>query len=180
MQEIDQRIENAIAAYLVQYVGGDVSTLPPGTNIPAEWLWPSSLQDGENGLRIFAGESDKDKNGQAILCIADDGVEEQPLFTGNYFIPFRVWLRTPISALTEDQISKNIPTALQFHEWAARQLSNALNQDPFLLAGYINQSGENFTIMGGILDRKPQRQQVPNFYASGWSFRVYAMNKTAP
>lgn len=179
MQELDQRLENAFAAYLKQYIGGDVSTLNGGP-IPPDWQWPSSLQDGENGYRIFPGESDQTKNGQAILCIAEDAPEEYPLYTGNYYVPMEIWIRTPIRNLTAQEVANKIPTALSFHEWAARQLSNALNQDPFLLAGYVNQSGDNFTILGGILDRKPQRQQVPDYYASGWSFRVLAMNKIAP
>lgn len=179
MQELYQRIENAVAAYLIQYIGGDVATLN-GAPVPLDWLWPISLQNADGSYRIFPGESDQLKSGQAILCIAEDSPEEMPLFTGNYYVPMEIWLRTPIKQLTPAEVKLNIPTALSFHEWAARNLSNALNQDPFLQAGYVNESGEDFTIMGGILDRKPIRQQVPNYYASGWSFRVYAMNRTAP
>ncbi len=177
MSEIYKKIETALAAYLNQFVDGDLTTEP---NPPASWYWPASLRNAAGQYRIFAGESDQLKDGQAILCIAEDANQETPQFTGNFMIPMQVWLRTPVKVLTSKETTGLQATAIQNHDAAAANLSDALNQDAFLLAGYINSSGSDFMIMGGIMDLKPQRAEVPNYFASGWSFTVYAINRSAP
>lgn len=175
--ELYEKLEAAGVAYLKQFVGGDLTANPEP---PASWFWPDSLKNSAGQLRIFTGESDDLKDGQAILVIADDANQEEPQFTGNFMIPVQVWLRTPVKVLTAKEVTGLNKTALQNHSAAASLLSDALNQDPFLLAGYLNASGADFTIMGGIMDLRPERQEPPNYFASGWSFRVYAMNKSAP
>lgn len=172
MSELYQKIELAIASYLKQYVAGD-PTLP-------ESYWPLSLKNTGGQYRIFTGESDMLKDGQAILCIAEDANEEAPQFTGNQMVPCMIWLRTPVKVLTASEVTDLQKKAIQNHAASAGILSDALNQNPFLLASYINASGADFTIMGGLLNLQPHREEPPNFFASGWSFRVYAMNKTAP
>ena len=175
--ELYQSIETALAAYLAAFVDGDLTQNP---NPPASWFWPASLKNAANQYRIFAGESDQVKDGQAILCIAEDANQEEPQFTNNFHIPIQVWLRTPNKVLTAAEVAAKLPTALQNHSAAAAILADALNQDAFALAAAINAAGANFTIMGGIMDLKPQRAETPNYFASGWSFRVYAMNQSAP
>lgn len=169
--ELFQKIENAVAAYLTQYVDGD-------PDMPASH-WPQSMRNAAGQLRIFTGESDQVKDGQAILVIAEDSNSEDPQFAGNQHVPVQVWLRTPIRVLTSDEVAAKAYTALQSHAMAAGILADALNQDPFALAGYFNQGGQAMTIMGGIMDLKPQRAEPPGFYASGWNFRVYAMGLVA-
>lgn len=178
--ELYEKIEAALVFYLSQFIDGDPATLPPNTDIPVAWLWPKSLQNDVGELRIFEGETDNVKDGQAILCIADDANQEDPQFTGNQMVPCQVWLRTPVKVLTPKEVELKMPTALANHELAAAILSDAMNQDPFLLAGYLNASAQDMTIMGGVMDLRPQRQEHPNWFGSGWTFRVYAMNKTAP
>jgi hypothetical protein len=177
--EIQERLETAIAAYLAAFVDGDLTTLNPGDQAPATWFWPASLKNSAGQLRIFSGESDQTKDGQAILCISEDANQEEPQFTGNLHIPIQIWLRTPVKVLTAAEVAAKQPTSLTNHSAAAAILSDALNQDPFALAGAINAAGTNFTIMGGVMDLKPMRQEQDNFFASGWSFRVYAMGLVA-
>jgi len=166
--EIHKKLEPAIVAYLMQYQADDLTT------------WPDSMRNSANQFRIYAGESDNLKDGQAILVIAEDSNEETPQYTGNFMIPIQIWLRTPTKVLTASETAALKKKAIENHDAAASLLSDALNQDPFLLAGYFNSSGSDFTIMGGIMGLKPERFEAPNFFASGWSFQVYAMNKTAP
>ena len=170
MSELHEKLESGIVAYLKQYVDGDPNT--------AASYWPSSLKNDAGQLRIFTGESDDIKDGQAILCISEDANQEEPQFTGNFMVPIQIWLRTPVKVLTAKEVSAQVTTALEDHAAAAGILSDALNQDPFALAGYINSGANGATIMGGIMDLKPMRAEQPNWFASGWSFRVYAMNST--
>ena len=161
--ELYKKIETAVAAYLLQFGN-----------------WPKSIQQSNGQYRIFTGESDQTKDGQSILCIAEDSNQEEPKFTGNQHVPFQILLRTPIRVLSKSEVAAKAFTAEQDHDSAASALSDALSQDPFLLAGYFNASGQDFTIMGGVMDLKPQRAEHPKFFASGWTFRVYAMNRVAP
>ena len=176
MSEIYQKLESAICSYLIQYVAGDLTTNP---SPPASWFWPESLRNDAGSYRIFGGESDQTKDGQAILVIAEDANQEEPQFSGNFMVPIQIWLRTPVKVLNAKETTELQATALANHQAAAANLSDAMNQDPFTLAFYFNSSGQNVTVMGGIMDLKPQRSEMPNYFASGWSFRVYAMNRVA-
>lgn len=170
--EIYTNIENAGVAALKNFVDGDPAQLAS--------YWPKSLKNSAGQLRIFGGESDQIKDGQAILFICEDANQEDPQFTGNFQIPVQVWLRTPPKVLTADEIAKKAFTAKQNHDAAAAILSDFFNQDPFTIAAILNTAGGNFTIMGGIMDLRPMRSEMENFFASGWSFRIYAMNQVAP
>lgn len=170
--EIYEKIETAIAAYLAAYVGADPELSTDN--------WPPSLRNSAGVLRIFTGESEQLKDGQAILVIAEDSNQEDPQFTDNQHVPVQIWLRTPTTVLTAKQIEALQKTAIQNHSAAASVLSDAIGIDPFDLARAFNAAGADFTIMGGVMDLKPMRQEPANYFASGWSFRVYAMNKTAP
>ncbi len=170
--ELHEKIETAIAAYLAAFVDGDPAQ--------AASYWPASLKNSAGKLRIFSGEADQTKDGQAIICISEDANQEEPQFTGNFHIPIQIWLRTPVRVLTADEIAKKVPTALQNHSAAAGILSDFCNQDAYDLVAQINAAGSDFTIMGGIMDLKPMRSEQPNFFGSGWSFRIYAMGQTAP
>ena len=179
MSELNEKIENAIAAYLKQYVDGDLTIVPAGTDVPSSFYWPPSLQYNDKSYRILTGESEMDKNGQAILVIAGDAEREHPQFTGNFFVPVEIWLRTPVKVLSPQEIANRVPDSLDFHKAAATVLEHAILQESFLLASYFTQSGSDITFYT-VLDRQPQRQQVANFWASGWTFRVYVMGRTAP
>lgn len=177
--ELNAKLEAAWVAYLNQYVDGDITTIPPNTDIPSTFYWPTSLQRDDKTYRIFAGESDGNKDGQAILCIAGDSTDEEPPHTGNKMVPFQIWLRTPVRTLTPDEISKNVTSAIGTHKAAATMLENAIMQDPFLLAGYLTDSADDLTVYGPVMDRLPMREDVTNYYASGWSMKLYAMGMSA-
>ena len=177
--ELAEKLESVFTAYLKQFVDGDISTIPPNTDIPASFYWPASLQNADKTYRIYAGESDTTKDGQAILCISGDSHKEEPQYSGNYFIPFEIWLRTPVAKQTAKQISDLEAKAITNHKAAATMLEHAIMQDPFVLALNVQTLAGDLTIYS-ILDRQPQRQQLPNYYASGWAFRVYCMSKSAP
>lgn len=179
MPEIYQKVEDSIVAYLQQYVDGDLTTLPPNSDVPSTFYWPASLQKGDKTYRIFTGESSEDKDGQAILCICEDAQKEEPQYTGNFFVPCQIWLRTPVKTLSATEIAAQVPTSLDQHKAAATVLEHAILQDPFLLAGYLNASGTDLTIYT-VMDRQPTRQDVPNYWGSGWTFRVYVMGRVSP
>ena len=176
--ELYEKIEAAIVSYLNQYVDGDLTTIPPNTNVPSTFYWPASLQRPDKTYRIFSGESDSNKDGQAILVIAEDSEKvESPQYTGNFHVPVQIWLRTPIKTLTAKEKADLVNPSLTDHKAAATVLEHAIMQDPFLLAGYFTQSGTALNVYA-VMDRRPMRQETPNYWASGWSFRVYAMGRS--
>lgn len=176
--ELFEKLEVAICAYLNQYVDGDLTTVPSNTNVPSTFYWPASLQRQDKTYRILAGENDGNKDGQAILVIAEDADKvEEPQYTGNFHIPIQIWLRTPIKALTATEKANLINPSLTDHKAAATVLEHAIMQDPFLLAGYITSSGTDLHVYA-VMDRRPMRQETANYWASGWMFRIYAMGRT--
>jgi hypothetical protein len=159
--ELLEKIESSIVAYLA-----GVTT------------WPASLKNAAGAYRIFSGESDQNKDGQSILVVADDAEREDPPFSGNFFVPVQILLKTPVTTQTARQKASSAPTMLANHSSAAAALESAINVDPYALAGLINSDGADFTIMGPVLDIRPQRHQDDNWHASGWTFRVYVTSKT--
>ena len=164
--ELPEKIENAFVAYLQ---GFSTTDTPPAS-------WPASM-NASGQVRIFAGENNQDKDGQCVIVIADDATEEYPMFSGNYYSPVTVWLRTPVKVLTPDEIKNKNPESLDSHKAASAILDGAINGDGFAIVSAVNALGTDFTIMGGILDRKPVRQDTENFWASGWEFRLLAAGK---
>jgi hypothetical protein len=173
--ELYEKVESAIVSYLNQYVDGDLTTVPPNTNVPPTFYWPASLQRQDKTYRIFTGESDGTKDGQAILVIAEDAEAiEEPQYTGNFHVPVQIWLRTPIKTLTAKEKTDLVNPSLVDHKAAATVLEHAIMQDPFLLARYFTQSVAALNVYS-VMDRRPMRQETSNYWASGWSFTVYAM-----
>ena len=164
--ELLEKIEAAFVAYLQ---GFSTTDTPPAS-------WPASMNAGGQ-VRIFAGENNQEKDGQCVIVIADDATEEYPMFTGNYWSPVTIWLRTPVKVLTPAEIAANATESLDLHKAAASILDGAINGDGFAIVAAVNALGTDLTVMGGILDRKPVRQDTENFWASGWEFRLLAAGK---
>lgn len=176
MAEISEKVENSLVSYLTNFVNGDVDSLPPNTDVPSSFYWPASLQKGDKSYRIFAGESAADKDGQAILCIADDSPAEYPQYCGNFYVPCEIWLRTPIRVLTTTERTNGVTEPLDNHKAAAAMLSMAIMGDPFGLKDSLTEQVDEFTCMA-VLDRQPMRQQVENYWASGFSLRLYCVGR---
>lgn len=164
--ELQEKLESALVLYLKEFSTTDI---PPVS-------WPDSI-NADKQVRIFAGEDNQEKDGQCIICIADDVQQEYPPFTSNYYVPITVWLRTPVRVLSPKEITDRVPEPLAQHAAAAAILDAAINGDGFALAAGINANGTDLTVMGGVLDRRPVRQEVENFWASGWEFKVLAAGK---
>ena len=160
MAEICELAENAIVNYLSSLRAQDGSL-----------VWPSTMQEPPptNTLRIFPGESDEEKTGQCILCIAGKEPPEHIPSSANYEVDFEVWLRTPTRVLTDDEKTRVPPVAdpLTTHEQAAEQLRAAIMANGLELALTAAQAG--FTVWG-IKERRPLREDDDKRWASGHSF----------
>jgi len=152
---------------LVNYLTG----LLDANGAPA---WPDSMLDSADNYRIFAGESEGRKGGQAILCIADNGPEEIPS-SGNFRLPCEVWLRTPV-AVAADPANPNMPAApdpLVNHSAAADVLRGAIMANGLELMLTAAEAG--FSVWG-VVDRKAERHQTGEYWASGFSFKLVCCN----
>jgi len=119
---------------LVNYLAG----LNDG-QVPPKTLWPPALvlPDG-NTERIFAGQSDQDKDGMTLACIADESQIEDPYASGNFWIPVTVSLRTSCQVNAPDEtdvIEDGDPdTDLKAHKAAQSVLMDATLRDEGELA----------------------------------------------
>ena len=167
--ELPELAESALVTYLSSKKNSDGSL-----------VWPSTMQRPAPtfALRIFAGESGQEKDGQCILCIADNGPENIPS-SANYDLAVEVWLRTPVAVLTDAEKNSNPPTPdpLTTHSQAAEQLRFALMANGLEL--FLTAAQVGFTVWG-ILDRQPQRADTENYWASGFSFKLVCCAASFP
>ncbi len=143
MSEHAEKIESAFVAVL------------------AGQTWPA---DFDTDL-ILPGESDEDKTGQCVLCVADDADQEDPPNTGNKWNTVKIELRTPIKKKTAsvDELAR--------HKAAAAVLETICLADD--LATQLSAAVSDFTVFG-VQERLPMREQTPNFWSTGYSLRVYS------
>ncbi len=163
--ELPEKVEESFCKYLRAFVTDDN---PAAT-------WPPTMLAGDK-IRIFPGENDFDKDGQLVVVIAGDGTE-YPLFSGNYYVPVEMCVRTPTKQLTPDEIKNNVPAPKSAHSLASSVLEQAIGGDPFALAAAVTALADDFTIMGGILERQMTREQTDAFWSSGFSFKILCAGK---
>ena len=163
--ELPEKVEEAFCSYLKAFVPDDNPAV----------AWPVTMNSGDK-VRIFPGENDFDKDGQLVCVIAGDGTE-YPLFSSDYYVPVTVCVRTPLKQLTPDEIANKVPTPKSNHSLASSILEQAIGGDPFALAAAVNGLVDDFTIMGGILERQPTREQTNEFWSSGFQFKILCAGK---
>ena len=133
----------------------------------AGYSFPDSLKNDAGTFRIFAGESEDDKDGQVIIASCGQNLTEEPQFSANYWADCSVELRTPISLPVDGDTVDNSQT---IHDAAATVLRAAI-MDTGILAS-LNQTTGFYAY--AVLDRAPSRDQQPNFHSSGYMFRLYS------
>lgn len=175
MAEISELAEGALVTYL--------KSLVDGNNAP---VWPASMQRGAGdnfALRIFAGETQEDKDGQNIFCAAEKELSEHIPSSAIYEIGCRVILRTPTKKLTSSDKAATPPVAepLTNHSAAAEALRAAMmvNGLELLLTSPYVAGAQGFTVFG-ILDRLPLRDQAHEYWESGFSFKLVACANQFP
>lgn len=161
--ELPQKIESIVVAYLQS-----LTTFPDYFTV---------------ATMIAPGESDVDKQTQVIQCVCEDADSEDPMYSGNYWHPLRIELRTPATLQTEDEKDSSddsLSTAqLDKHKSVAAVLADAINITD--LIAQLNTAAQAQTdddlkafAAIGFSDRKPLRQQTDGYYASGFTLRLYA------
>ena len=161
--ELAQSCEEVLTNYLKGLVNPDQSS-----------VWSSSLQRGAGQnfeLRIFPGESDEEKNGQCILCIAERDFPEHIPSSAIYEVPIRVVLRTPTKVLTSAEKQANPPVTepLVNHQTAAAALRTAMMAVGLELL--LTAAQQDFTVFG-MLERQPTREQDNPYWESGISAKL--------
>ena len=158
---------------LVNYLLGIVSANPPA---PA---WPATLATSRGVLRIFAGENNVDKDGQRIVCAAEEFGQEDPPCSGNRWAFLNVELRTPFSIP-----SSGVDKAQPAHDAAATILESAILA---MIPDYhlsTTPNGNNavagLTVFGTRGDRQPTRSQEENYWSSGYRFEILSCPSVIP
>lgn len=170
--ELPEKIESNIVAYLQAHFADVANSCP-------DYFTPDM---------IHPGESDTDKTTQIIQAACGEADQEDPPFSGNYWHPVQIELRTPLYVQTDDQkqSSDDAQSTSQRdkHSAIASLLSGAILIDDFPAqinaAAQAQQDAElkAFALIG-FLDRKPLREQNDNYIMSGFSLRVYACSNAA-
>jgi hypothetical protein len=148
--ELAEKAEKSLAIYLASF-----ST------------WPDSLLVAPDSTTysIFAGESETEKTGQSIICYVNGDLAEEPARSGNFWADVVIELKTPVTA---DAAATT--TSLDNHQLAATVL------EPLILASDLSDQLEalvdDFTVFG-LLDRQPIRDRTPEYWLTGWKFRIY-------
>lgn len=127
--------------------------------------------------QVKPGEGDETIDAQYIRCrAADQGDEEYPLDTGNFWWPCEVELRTPAAVATDHDVTEAVTTQADRHKAMAAILEDAILVDDLAAqltaAATALGAGYELTVMGAQ-SRQPSRSQDDEVYSSGWSFRVY-------
>jgi hypothetical protein len=147
--ELSEKIEAAMVSYL------------SGQTWPADFTAAS---------QILPGESDTDLTDQVVFCAVQPGRDENPQYTGNFLVPVRVYLITPVAVQTDETSSQ-----LAKHSAVAAVLENAILVDD--LAGQLNTAsaalGNAFTCFE-VMDRTPMREQAADRFTSGFDLTLYA------
>src|ERR1019366_8806098 len=165
MAEIAELAEINLVSYLAGLLKQDGSP-----------VWPLSMQRGAGQnfmLRIFAGESSDDKNGQLIFCVAEKEFPEHIPSSAIYEIPVKCVLRTPTQSLTSADKAAGVPEPLANHSAAAEQLRAAMmtnGLELLLTSPYV--VGQQGLTVFGILDRQPGRDQTDSYWESSISCKL--------
>jgi hypothetical protein len=161
--ELPEKIEKNLVAYLQSLT-----------------TWPAYF---DGATMIAPGESDADKRTQVIQCVCDDADSEDPAYSGNYWHPLKIELRTPATLLTDEETESSdasVSTSqLDKHKAVAAALSDAINITDLMDQLNATAQAQTDTELKafaaiGFMDRKPMREQPGDFYASGFTLRRYS------
>lgn len=152
--EHSELVEGAFVNYLTLIVSGN----PPAT------VWP-------DGLNIYPGENNVDKDGQRIVCFIEGGEmgEEDPPMSGNRWCDCTLQLRTPFSKLTKAQKEAGEDEVLDSHKAAANALQTAALSETLELQ--LTAAIDDFRCFG-VTSRTPIRDQQDNAWVSGWKIKL--------
>ena len=142
-----EKLETSLAAYLA---GLDPSP------------WAEDLTNADSSLRIFAGESEQEKDGTCILCIVGDMTEEPPR-SGNRWADVTVELRTPVQ--------DDGGASLVNHKANAIALQTAMMATD--LPDHLTSEDLGITVFG-IAERNTARDQNETYWMSGFTVRAYS------
>lgn len=143
---------------------------------------------------VHAGETDIDKATQVLQVVCAEAESEEPAYSGNFWHPVAIELRTALYLQTDrDKTSQDpaVATAqLTKHKAMAALLSDAIcTTDLPAQINSIAQAQVNadttpntdlraFALIG-FTDRKPTREQNDNYIMSGFSLKLYACANAA-
>ncbi len=127
--------------------------------------------------QIRPGEDDEDKDAQYLRCrTADNCDAELPTFSGNFWWPCEVELRTPSADQTDEANSQ-----LEQHQEVAAVIEDAMLAsdlvDQLNAAALALGTGYELTVMA-IREIAPARNQDDEVYSSGWTLKIYCCSST--
>lgn len=123
--------------------------------------WQEDLTDADNGLRIYGGENELEKNGTRIVCYISGDLNEDPPFSGNRWCDLLIELKTPV---VDDG-----GASLALHESNATALQNAIMDD-----GLVSGVNTSTLLVYGITEKTQFRGQDESAWTSGFKLRVYS------
>jgi hypothetical protein len=148
-----QLLESAAVAYL----------LGLAANNPT--YWDDLLENSAGALRIYAGESSLDMDGQNIVAyIEGDMGEEDPPCSGNRWADLIIRLKTP-------SVRKSPDAQLASHQANASALQSAVLAAT--LPDLLTAAQAGLTVFG-VKDRQPFREQDGTGWTSGWKISLYS------
>jgi hypothetical protein len=131
---------------------------------------------------VHPGESDEDKTTQVIQAVCAESENEDPPYSGNFWFPVQIELRTPLFLQTDDEKASADPefsAQIAKHKAVAAVLADAIDIDD--LIAQINTTAQAQTDTDlkafaaiAFTDRKPLREQNDKYIMSGWSLKFYA------
>jgi hypothetical protein len=148
--ELAEKIESSLALYLAAFD-----------------TWPDSLLVAPDATTysIFSGEAETEKTGQSIICYVNGDLAEEPARSGNFWADVVIELKTPVTA---DAAATT--TSLGNHQLAATVLEPLILADD--LSSQLEALVDDLTVFG-LLDRQPIRERTPEYWLTGWKFRLY-------
>lgn len=137
----------------------------------------SSLDVWSDGLLIFAGENNLDKDAARIVAYVEGGEleDEEPPLSGNRPAVVVVELRTPFSKLTAKEIAAGAIQPLAKHQANAGALQTAILSTT--LDDQLTSAIAGFTVMG-IYNRSEIYGQEENYWMGGWRIRLLSCSKS--
>lgn len=167
--ELPEKIESNFVAYLQAFLAA--------LNPAAPDYFTADL--------IHPGETDFDKTTQVLQVVCQSADNEDPSFSGNFWHPLQIELRTPLTLLTDAEKADPANVAqLDKHKAIAAILSDALLADDLIAqinAAAQSQADANLQAFAaiGFTDRKPIRDQNDAYIMSGFELRLYACSNAA-
>lgn len=143
---------------------------------------------------VHAGESDVDKTTQVIQVVCAEAESEEPAYSGNFWHPVAIELRTPLFLQTGSDTASQDPAIataqIAKHKAVAAILSDAICIDDLMAQfnataqAQVNPDATPNTDLRafaaiGFTDRKPLREQSDDYIMSGFALKLYACSNAA-